>query len=342
MSKLLCWMLPVVACGVLTAQDPSSRAGRVSYITGAVSFQPTGVTDWVAATVNRPLTIGDQIYADQGARAEIEIPGAEFRLGSKTAFQFLNLDDRSAQIRFSEGTLHVRVRAAQGGNVEIDTPNASFSIGGPGEYRLDVNPDTNQTYITARSGEGQVNGNGGAFTLHARQQAAIAGQDQDVKYQVYAAPGYDEFDNWAMSRNQRSDRRVSSRYVSPYVVGYEDLDDYGDWRSYPEYGQVWVPRRMHAGWAPYQYGHWAWVEPWGWSWVDEAPWGFAPFHYGRWAQFGGNWGWVPCSSREMPVYAPALVAWVGFGGRGFSASLGIGAGSVGWFPLGPRDVYMPA
>ena len=82
------------------------------------------------------------------------------------------------------------------------------------------------------------------------------------------------------------------------------------------------------------YGHWAWIDPWGWSWVDDEPWGFAPFHYGRWAQFGGRWGWVPCPMRETPVYAPALVAWIG-GGTGFSLSASFGGGpAVGWFPLG--------
>ena len=50
----------------------------------------------------------------------------------------------------------------------------------------------------------------------------------------------------------------------------------------PEYGTVWFPHVTIVGWAPYRYGHWAWISPWGWTWVDDAPWGFAPFHYGRW------------------------------------------------------------
>src|SRR5256885_3839541 len=43
------------------------------------------------------------------------------------------------------------------------------------------------------------------------------------------------------------------------------------------------------------------------SWVDDAPWGFAPFHYGRWTIVGGSWGWVPGPIRVRPWYAPALV-----------------------------------
>jgi hypothetical protein len=95
-----------------------------------------------------------------------------------------------------------------------------------------------------------------------------------------------------------------------------------------------------VGWAPYRSGHWAWIDPWGWTWVDNQPWGFAPFHYGRWVYISNRWGWMPGPVNVRPVYAPALVAFVG--GSGLSVSLRIGGGSpVGWFPLGPRDVYVP-
>ncbi len=66
-----------------------------------------------------------------------------------------------------------------------------------------------------------------------------------------------------------------------------------------------------AGWAPYRNGHWAWIDPWGWTWVDDAPWGFAPFHYGRWTVVDDRWGWVPGPVRQRAVYAPALVAFIG-------------------------------
>jgi hypothetical protein len=133
------------------------------------------------------------------------------------------------------------------------------------------------------------------------------------------------------------------------MIGYEDLDEYGVWREVPQYGMVWAPRGMVAGWAPYHYGHWAWVEPWGWTWVDDAPWGFAPFHYGRWAFAGGGWVWVPGRMNAAvgvvavrPVYAPALVAFVG--GAGFSVGVGVGGGVgvAAWFPLGPGEVFVPA
>jgi len=127
------------------------------------------------------------------------------------------------------------------------------------------------------------------------------------------------------------------------MPGYADLDEYGGWRQYPDYGPVWFPRGVEVGWAPYHFGHWAWIAPWGWTWVDDAPWGYAPFHYGRWAFVAGAWGWVPgpVVVGVRPVYAPALVAWVG--GPRFGVAVGIGGGvAVGWFPLGPREVFVPS
>jgi hypothetical protein len=336
-------MAALVAAGIAAAQDqdPPSIVGRLSYVQGSVSFQPGGVDEWVPATVNRPLTTGDQIFSDEGSYAEVHIPGVVFRLGSRTAFQFLNLNDQNIQARLSEGPLIVRVSDLDAGNLEIDTPNLAFTITRPGDYRIETHPDTYETYVTVRNGEGQVLGNGGSFTLHPREQAVVSGQDQDSRYQIYEAPGLDAFDEWSMNRDRHYSRATYARYVSPSVVGAEDLDDYGDWRPNPEYGNVWIPRAVPAGWAPYQFGHWAWIDPWGWTWVDDSPWGFAPFHYGRWAYFGGTWGWVPGPVAVRPVYAPALVAW--FGGGGFSIGVGFGGGpAIGWFPLGPRDVYIPA
>jgi hypothetical protein len=339
-------VLIVVSAAFLAAQtDPPGRVGRLNYMDGSVSFQPAGVNEWVDASVNRPLIPGDNVWVGDRGRAELHVGSAALRLGANTAFQFLNLDDQTVQIRLSEGTLTVRLRyLAQNQIFEIDTPNLAFTLDRPGEYRIDANPDSQTTILTVRDGEGEVTGGGQSFPVYARQRVVVRGDDQ-INYNLASAGGADEFDQWCSSRDRREDQSPSARYVSREIAGYDDLDQYGRWDNQPGYGQVWMPTSVSSSWAPYHDGHWAWITPWGWTWVDDAPWGFAPYHYGRWASFGGRWGWVPGPYGVTPVYAPALVAWVGGGrgGSGFSLSFSSGnAAAVGWFPLGPREPYFPS
>ena len=331
--------------------DPPSRVARLAYAHGTVSFNPAGTDDWVNAVVNRPITTGDKVWNDEGARSELSIGSSIFRLGSTTGFSFLNLSDNMTQVRITEGTLQIRVRSlGEDETFEVDTPNLAFSILRPGNYKINVNEGGDGTVVIVRDGEGEVTGGGSAYTIHPREIGTFNGTDQlDADVERWH-PDDDDFDGWCSDRDRRIEHSASARYVSTDAVGYEDLDDYGGWRPVPEYGTVWFPHVTVVGWAPYRYGHWAWIAPWGWTWVDDAPWGFAPFHYGRWVVVGGVWGWVPCPPRPVvavayvrPVYAPALVAWVG--GPHFSVGIGIGGGGgvgVAWFPLGPRDVYCPS
>jgi len=331
--------------------DPPTRVARLSYTQGQVSFSPSGTDDWVSAVLNRPITIGDKLWTDNLARAELQVGSAAIRLGDQTGFSFLNLDDRVMQIRLTEGTIGLRVRRMeQDETIEVDTPNLAFSILRPGRYRISVNEAGDTTIINVRDGEGEVTGGGSAFTIHPDQQGYFTGTDA-LTPDIEPLPSEDTFDSWCNERDLREDHAAARRYVSDDVIGYEDLDEYGGWRSVPDYGTVWFPHVTVVNWAPYRYGHWVWVSPWGWTWVDDAPWGFAPFHYGRWVFVGGGWGWVPCPPRAVavayvrPVYAPALVAWVG--GPHFAAGVAFGGGvgvgvNVGWFPLGPREVYVPS
>lgn len=327
--------------------DPPSRVARLSYVRGAVSFEPAGTDDWVDALLNRPITLGDKLWTDRDARAELHIDNGVIRLAGNTGLSFLNLDDRMVQIRLTEGTLNLRVRRLENDDtLEVDTPNLAFSVLRPGNYKIFVNENGDSTIVTVRDGQGEVTGGGSAYTIHSREEGRFSGVDE-LSADISRFGDGDDFDSWCADRDRREDRSVSARYVSTDVIGYEDLDDYGGWRDVPDYGNVWFPHTTVVGWAPYRYGHWVWISPWGWTWVDDEPWGFAPFHYGRWVVVRGVWGWVPCPPRPAvvtvayvrPVYAPALVAWIG--GPHFSVGIGVGGG-VGWVPLGPREVYIPS
>jgi hypothetical protein len=321
--------------------DPPSRVARLGEFTGPVSFSPAGESDWVQAAINRPLTTGDRVWVDAGARAELQVGGAMIRMNDGTGVTVLNLDDAIAQLQLTQGTLNVRVRSlAPSQTFEVDTPNLAFTLTQPGEYRIQVDPDGSATTIVVRKGQGNVYGENASYVVDSRQPYRFMGTDLR-EYQTIAAPRLDEFDQWATDRDRRYDASISARYVSQDVVGYQDLDANGTWRSDATYGNVWVPTRVAAGWAPYRDGHWAWVDPWGWTWVDDAPWGFAVSHYGRWTNLRGTWGWVPGPMNVRPYYAPALVAFVG--GNGFQIAISTGnVGAVAWFPLGPREIYRPS
>ena len=322
--------------GWADAGDPPARVARLNYIDGSVSFRPDSDERWSAATLNYPLTLGDHLWTEAGARAEMHIGSTAVRLGPETAANFLNLEDRAVQLSSSQGIVIVRIRRLDPDeSFELDTPNAAVTLLREGEYRFDINPDNGITALVVRAGDAEVTAAGGsAFPVHAGQSARVVGAE-NPSTELDSARAVDEFDRWARIRDECEDRAaaVSERYVSREMIGYEDLNEYGHWRDVPGYGWVWVPASVGPDWAPYRYGHWAYVFPWGWTWIDDAPWGFAPFHYGRWVYAGGGWGWVPGAIVPRPIYAPALVAWVG--GSQFGAG-------VGWFPLGPREVYMPS
>jgi len=316
--------------------DPPALVARISYQSGTVTYDPAGTPDYVNADVNRPLTTGDALWVDTSSRAELNMGRMVLRADSQTSVTVTNLDDHVAQFQLAQGTVLLHVRNLNPGDIcEIDTPNLAFSISQPGKYRVTVTPDGQTTYVLVRQGEGTATGDTQSYAINSGQSYSFSGADLS-NYTYYDPPAPDDLDRFADDRDQRWDHATSARYVAPDVIGYEDLDANGTWQSVEGYGNVWVPSNVAVGWAPYHDGHWAWVSPWGWTWVDDAPWGFAPFHYGRWAHAGFGWCWVPGPVEEAPVYAPALVAFVG--GPGFSVGVGVG---VAWFPLGPRDVFRP-
>src|SRR6266702_4742692 len=326
--------------GPENGQDPPTRVARLSYVDGSVSFQPGGQGDWAQAMRNRPVTIGDKIWADNNSRAEIQAGQASIHLSSMTALSFLNMDDQTTQMRLAEGTIYVRVRELREGDVyEIDTPNLSFNVTQAGAFRIDVNENGDGTRVTAIRGEGEVTANGQTYTVHAGERGEFNGTDH-VTYFISGAPQPDEFDRWSNDRDLKEDNSVSARYVSRDVPGYSDLDDNGSWNEEPDYGPVWYPSTVDVGWAPYSYGYWNYVGPWGWTWVDYSPWGFAPFHYGRCAYIGSRWGWCPGPYYARPIYGPAFVGFIGGShwGVGFGGGFG---GGIGWFPLGPREPFHP-
>uniref|UniRef100_A0A0Q9YXL5 Uncharacterized protein n=1 Tax=Candidatus Berkiella aquae TaxID=295108 RepID=A0A0Q9YXL5_9GAMM len=326
------WVLTAIICfSTLTLlADPSDRVARLSRIEGNMSFLPAGGEDWLDATLNRPLVAGDSLWNDANTFSQLQLGEANLYIGSNTNINVLNLNNDVAQFQLTEGSLILKVNGIKHNQIyEIDTPNLAFTVQKLGYYRVDVDKDGNATIVQINQGQGHVYGDSHSYIINNGQAYRFTGTnlDYDPNFTTLAE---DDFDRWSNQRQVAKQTR-QSHTVSQEIIGAEDLDSYGNWVTIEEYGPVWSPSDIDSDWAPYRHGHWAWIEPWGWSWIGLEPWGFAPYHYGRWV-YADKWYWVPYSGADV-VYAPALVAFIGDGSFG---------AEIGWFPLGPGDIYSPA
>ena len=325
--------------------DPPGRVGRLSEVLGQVWLYSPEDREWVTAERNRPLTTGDRIATDALARAEMRVGSTVIRLDSNSELEVLRLDDDHLQLQQHRGASVVRLRDSElAPQFEMVTAEGRFRTDRAGAYRFDRNDKSTQA--TVISGRLNYEGRNQALTIDREQRAEFLLDAHGRAQYAIIEPKRDAFAAWNADRDRdERDEWASQRYVSPEMTGVEDLDRHGRWDQDPEYGAVWIPRAVAPGWAPYTTGRWTWVAPWGWTWVDAAPWGFAPFHYGRWVQRRNVWCWAPGSYVARPVYAPALVGWAG--GRppvrrpGVSIDISIGRGSGGWYPLSPRERYVP-
>ena len=332
---LLAAFVALALAAPAVAADPPGRVGRIAWMSGTVQLRNADTGEWNTAVRNYPLTNGDALSTGPGARLQIGIGSTPVRLDSSSELSIDQIDDDRVRLYLSNGSATVRVRSRESAReFELSTRDGRFTTQDVGAFRFDhaQNVSSATTYLgtlhfTAEDSELDIpNGK--------RAQFWYSGS---TAYS-FSSPERDDFSEWSIARDQQQDTRSTRRYVSQEMTGYEDLAGHGDWYDSSDYGPVWYPSVVAAGWAPYRTGHWAWVSPWGWTWIDDAPWGFAPFHYGRWVWHRDRWGWAPGRHVARPVYAPALVAWIGTP----SVTVRVGGGpSVGWFPLAPREVYVP-
>ncbi len=335
--------LLLVTVGTAAMADPSDYGPtppRLSLVEGPVSFWRTGATDWVAASLNTPLAAGDALYTGEAASVELQVGSRAFvRAGERTQLTLVDRQSDYLQFRVTEGRASFDLRTLPAGVVvEIDTPNAAFTVEHSGYYRLSVDGDTT-LFITRRGGRATVVPAGGQALSVAPSEEVIVEGTETPSAETYVAPEPDAWDRWNYARTDDLLDAMSSRYLPPDVYGADDLDHYGDWRVVPDYGAVWVPAGMAAGWAPYSDGHWIWDPFYGWTWIDDAPWGWAPFHYGRWVFVSGFWAWAPGPRIVQSVYSPALVAF--FSRGGVTAGFAAGAPALSWVALSWGEPVIP-
>ncbi|MBV9859735.1 MAG: hypothetical protein JO038_06500 [Alphaproteobacteria bacterium] len=329
----------VLALPAHAEDGPPARVGEVSFAAGNAGWHAPGAA-WSDAAVNQPVAAGAGLRTDPQGKAELRLGPLTIRLAEGTTVEIGRLDAEAAQIALPHGRIALELaQLGDGQSVEIDLPRGGVWLLQPGEYDIDAGTAEVASRVAALAGDARFIGKGADLELKPGQAALLSGSGA-IAGTVEPAPAADAFVEWCRSRAVDETRLAALYHISREVSGYQELDAHGDWAVAPEYGAIWYPRDLPADWVPYRYGHWAWIAPWGWSWIDDRSWGFATAHYGRWARIGERWGWVPGAVVPHPVYAPALVAFIGTPGIGLSVPDGAGP-AIGWFPLAPGEVYWP-
>jgi hypothetical protein len=322
------------ALPALAQEAPPALVGRIAVVSGTVAFHRQGETVWSAAAVNYPVAAGTSLWTERHSRAEIRIGPDTIDMAGGTELDIDRLTARAAHLMLPVGRLYLHVRRlGPAESFAVAIPRGGVTLLGPGLYDITAGSGSEPARIAVFQGRARFVGGGADIAI---DQGAVAQLDRfNPVTATFARAKPDGFVAWCRAHDFVEARLVSPHYVSTGMTGYAELDPYGHWVEMTGYGAVWFPNALAPGWAPYRDGRWVWIAPWGWTWIDDEPWGFAPAHYGRWARIRGAWGWVPGRLVPNPVYAPALVAFV----EGFSTR---NQPLVAWFPLAPGEVYWPA
>ncbi len=322
------------------APAPPGRVGRISLASGKVGVRGPGGGAWSDAEINDPVWRGVSLRTEPQARAELRIGSDTIDLAESTEIRIADLRERAVEIAVQRGRIGLGIGPiGDGDKIEIDIPRGEVWLLRPGQYDIAAGAGDAASWVAAFAGRARFFGGGGEVTADAGTAAVLGGTGAPGAIGEVAMP--DPFTQWCRGRAVDETRLAAPYFVSPAVSGLAALDAAGKWQAVGGYGEVWVPSALPADWAPYRDGHWRWVAPWGWTWIDEEAWGFAPSHYGRWAFVEQHWAWVPGGYAAHPVYAPATVAFLGTPGVGLSFAEGTGP-AVAWFPLAPGEVYWPS
>jgi hypothetical protein len=328
-----------LAAGSARAQDPSAYGddyveadfARVVYLDGTLEARRSAADPGGSPTEllepNAPLFPGDGFSTGVDGRVELQLAGGSLvRADRLTSLTLLALPTPGAELadntvlQLTEGVLRLTAFLDEGAEFRIDTPAGSIYLFDDGEFRIEVDPD-GTTRLLSRGGIAELSGEGGSVLVRGGTFAELLPGALPTGPDPFNTLQLDEFDAWVQAREdaERRGTRYAEAYeelpqeVRPY---YRELDAHGEWVLTADYGYVWYPVRTAPGWRPYLDGRW-YYGPRGYFWIGYEPWGWAPYHYGRWTWIGSyGWCWIPGR-----VFGGAWVAW------------SWGPSYVGWGPL---------
>lgn len=318
--------------------EVTDRVARISFIAGDVQIRRADTDEWEQAVLNLPIVEGDEVATSANGRFEIQFtPSKHIRVSENALVKIAVLRDEGIAVSASQGSVSVRLIDfdPELGYFEVDAPRTTVAVLRSGKYRIDAGqPDESEIGVAVGDeGEARIYSSTSGFTLRSGRSArvqidgAFAGDWETT----FAAAIGDDFDLWVRDREDLIANRLREahydRYYDREIYGAEELNDNGDWVYTREYGYVWRPFRTsissYSDWSPYRYGHWRWVAPFGWTWINDEPWGWATYHYGRWIWHNGYWHWSPYGyyRHSRSWWRPALVV------------ITIYSNNVCWYPL---------
>ncbi len=301
---------------------------------------------WSEAGRNDPVIQGMAVRTEASARAVVRVGADLIAIVGGSEADIVKLDGAGMTIALRRGRLGVRLSELDAdGAVEITIPSGVLRLSAPGEYDIAAGDAKFPARVAVPAGEARFSGEGLDAVVATGAGVLLSGDDR-----ITMLPGStddDMFAGWWREQKRDAGDSPALHYVSAAITGHELLDEHGAWETVAGLGAVWFPSDAPRGWVPYRFGHWRWIRPWGWTWIDDMQWGFTTSHYGRWAKVGvsdseaGRWGWVPGERIEEPGFMPAAVAFLGTAGVGLSYPDAFSP-AVAWFPLAPDEVYWPS
>ena len=341
-------LIPAQPAAAQYAVAGAPGVANVSIVMGDVVIVRGDSGEQVAATINAPLLPGDYISTAGGSRAEVQFDGTSMlRLAQDTQVRFVDLRAGSREMQLAGGTAELAELQGIDGGAQVDTPSVTVRPNQAGDYRVSVMPN-GDTLVTVRSGSATVSSGSGTQTVTAGSTLVAYGPYSNPRMTLEGAIAYDAFDRFNDDRNAAIVAAYNSDpYLSPQLAGYTNFAGYGQWSNVPGYGEAWSPYNQSNNWTPYSNGQWVWEPGYGYTWVGNEPWGYAPYHYGRWFNYNNQWMWQPPAYQYQTNGADLVASWlpalVGFFLSGGSGTIGYPGynGNIGWVPLAPGEPYSP-
>ncbi|MEE9218066.1 MAG: DUF6600 domain-containing protein [Acidobacteriota bacterium] len=304
-----------------------SQYAHVRYVSGSLNLVRAYDGESVPLELNLPIIAGDRLQADSEAWLELGLADASFLWARGPLLLDVHslaaLDstlDALTHLTLHRGDLALEVIGMDqhpDKAVQVDTPSGTIYVMTGGLYRISVD-ESGEALVSVVAGVVEVSSDGGTALVRSGQRTGLARGQAPLRPRAARAEP-DDFDLWVEQRRQALAQIFpEAEHLPQPVQAYAgELSAYGRWERLPSYGLVWIPKQVEPGWAPYYDGYWV-GSPAGHLWVSYEPWGWIPYHYGRWQWVvGTGWCWVP-----GPVFAGGWVHWW------------VGPSYVSWVPLG--------